>query len=217
MGSVALKQVDSLKYLGVTIDDKLDWKRHIDALCKNVSKCCNIMYKVRHLIPIESRLSIYYSLFYSKVTYGIMCWGNTYDSVLNPLRIYQNKCVKAMLFMPTSVRTKTLLFYNNLLNINDIMSYEVAKHVHKFHSNTLPTVFSSQFSLLSARHPYSTRASTRRDLVVPRSNKDIGKRSIKIFGARIWNKVPNHLRTMGIQTFAKAYKSLLIEQYYCEP
>ena len=103
-----------------------------------------------------------------------------------------------------------------LLNINDIMRYEVAKHVHKFHSNNLPSVFSSQFSLLSTHHSYSTRASTRRDLVIPRSRKDFGMRSIKIFGARVWNDVPDHFRTLNAETFAKAYKSQLLQSYYCE-
>ena len=75
MGAATLKRVSNAKYLGLTIDDKLNWNCHVTELCKNISKVCNMMYKLRHFLPLPSRISVYYSLFHCRVSYGILCWG----------------------------------------------------------------------------------------------------------------------------------------------
>ena len=98
MGTSVLKRVPSIKYLGLMIDERLNWKSHVSYLRSKVSSCCNIMYKLRHLIPLESCIFVYYSLFYSRISYGIMCWGSTYHSITNPIGVLQNKIVKSILF-----------------------------------------------------------------------------------------------------------------------
>ena len=46
-----LKQETSSKYLGVLIDDKLNWKHHTNQLNTKISKSIGILYKLRHLVP----------------------------------------------------------------------------------------------------------------------------------------------------------------------
>ena len=214
MGNSTLKKVSSTKYLGITIDDKLQWKCHITKLCSNISSFCGIMYKLRHYVPLESRLSVYYSLFYSHVTYGITCWGNACHSVLNPLRVLQNKVIKAMLFKSIFCRIKPLLSQCKLLNIKDLLKLETAKHVYKFQCNSLPTVFNDQYTSISNVHNYRTRASVRNDLAIVRTHKNIGKQSMKIKGAEVWNDIPTQIRSLNsVKHFAKEYKSYLISKY----
>ena len=214
MGNTTLKKVSSTKYLGLTIDDKLTWKCHITKLCSKISSCCSFMYKLRYYVPLQSRLYVYYSLFYSHITYGIICWGNALHGVLNPLRIYQNKIIKAMLFKSIFCNVKPLLVQTNLLNIKDLIKLEIAKHVYKFHANNLPTVFNTQYTPVSSVHNYRTRASARNDLAIARTSKDIGKQSMKVKGAEVWNEIPAKIRTLSnIKLFAKEYKAILISKY----
>ena len=51
-----LEQVASLKYLGIYIDD------HITYICDKISKCINIMIKVKRYLGNQCLTSIYYSL-----------------------------------------------------------------------------------------------------------------------------------------------------------
>ena len=134
MGTNTLTRVSNIKYLGLMIDDSLNCKSHVSYLSSKVSSCCNIMYKLRYLIPLKSCISVYYSLFYSRISYGIMCWGSACHSVLNPIRVLQNKVVKAMLFKPVDTRIQPLLAQTNILRVKDIFNLEIAKHVHKFQS-----------------------------------------------------------------------------------
>ena len=213
MGNSVLERVTSARYLGLTIDDKLNWKIHVKELCKSIAQCCNYMYKLRYYVPMKSRKSIYYSLFYSRVTYGIMCWGTASQNTLNSLKIFQNKIIKAMFFKPIYYRTLTLLHEHELLNINDILNYEVAKHVHKYYSGQLPTIFETNFRTISSRHDHNTRSSARNDIVVTRTGKSLGECSTKVLGAKVWNKIPTTIRSSTFNHFRKQYKTWLTEKY----
>ena len=213
MGNSILTRVSSTKYLGLMIDDQLNWKAHVAYLRTKVSSCSNIMYKLRHLVPLESCLSVYYSLFYSKISYGIMCWGHARHEVLNQIRVMQNKIVKTMLFQPIDSRIRPLFASLNLLNVNDIFKVEVAKHVHKFICNTLPDVFKEQYNLISATRTIRTRAAGRSNIVVNRTNKFIGKQTSTVLGASIWNEIPDNIRTLSFINFKDFLKRYLLQNY----
>ena len=46
-----LKQETYSKYLGVLIDEKLNWKQHINQFNTKICKSIGILYKPRHLVP----------------------------------------------------------------------------------------------------------------------------------------------------------------------
>ena len=60
-----------VKFLGVLLDSGLSWKHHIAELSKKLARTVRIFYEVRHLIPLETLKILYYSMFYSFVSYGI--------------------------------------------------------------------------------------------------------------------------------------------------
>ena len=57
-----LKQSSVVKYLGVCIDDNLNWSAHIQHLQKQVSRSTALLSKLRHYVNIKVRCAVYYSL-----------------------------------------------------------------------------------------------------------------------------------------------------------
>jgi hypothetical protein len=90
-----LTTVDSIKFLGLTLNNSLSWKKHIEA---NVPKLRAATFAVRVVQPflfLDSLKLIYYSYVHSILTYGIILWGNTpYSNVI--FRI-QKKIVRIMM------------------------------------------------------------------------------------------------------------------------
>ena len=125
------------------------------------------------------------------------------------IRVLQNRIVRTMLFKPFDTRIRPLFSELNLLTIKDLFNFEIAKLVHKFHTVSLPDVFNCHFSYVSS----ATRSSTRNNLIVKRTNKEIGKRSSSYTGAVVWNAIPNEIRTLQFNGFSKAYKNNLLEAY----
>ena len=75
----------STKYLGVILDENLDWKLHIKYLHTKLSQAVGILAKLRHYLNRKNLVVIYYVFFYSHILYGILGWGSATNTALKPI------------------------------------------------------------------------------------------------------------------------------------
>ena len=59
----------SLKLLGVTIDDQLNFNIHINEICKRASQRVGVMMRLKKLIPTNAKLTLYKSAILPYLTY----------------------------------------------------------------------------------------------------------------------------------------------------
>jgi len=52
---------NSLKYLGVILDDKLNWRPQIEKLMTQLSKSCGMLFKLKHYTNISVFKSVYFA------------------------------------------------------------------------------------------------------------------------------------------------------------
>ena len=57
-----VEQVQYTNFLGVIIDNKLTWEKHIDSLSKKISTNIGIIRKLRTVLPLQTLLTLYNSL-----------------------------------------------------------------------------------------------------------------------------------------------------------
>ena len=107
-----IKEMKSIKYLGVYIDCHLKWKEHILEVSKKLARGIGILLKLRHFVNLASLVQVYYSIIYSFLTYGIIVWGNTYSSNLQPLIILQKRLYESSHFLISELTPRQ--FSNNL-------------------------------------------------------------------------------------------------------
>ena len=77
---------DQIKYLGITIDTRLNFEEHIGIVAKKISRSLSVMYKLRDVLPPKALLVLYYSMIHRHLLYGITIWGNTYKKYLKRLK-----------------------------------------------------------------------------------------------------------------------------------
>ena len=75
INNVILQRTNSLKYLGVIIDYKLNWTQHIAHAKNKISKGIGIMYRARNFLSKLSKRKLYYSYIYAYLIYCIEVWG----------------------------------------------------------------------------------------------------------------------------------------------
>ena len=89
-----IKRVTETKFLGVTIDDQLNWQPHIEQLNRKLKSCCGRLYRLVSFLPPTLYNEIYHTLFESHLAYGISVWGGVSNATLEPLFLTQKKCVR---------------------------------------------------------------------------------------------------------------------------
>ena len=115
-----------VKYLGLFIDQNLNWISHIKSLSFHPARYSGLFYKLRlHnnlklLYQITYVQLLYHSLINSKLQYEKSVWGATFKTYLSELNVRINRITRALsssnLYTPMSSFYKKL----NLLKLEDL-------------------------------------------------------------------------------------------------
>ena len=96
INSVEIDRVFSTKFLGVIVDEKLNWKEHISRVRGKLSKGLAIMYKAKTRLNEKSLLTLYYALFLPYINYCLEIWGSTYVTNLQCISFLQKRAVRTI-------------------------------------------------------------------------------------------------------------------------
>ena len=157
LGSISIDRANFVKYLGILVNFTLSWKPHVTELSKKLARTSGIFFKIRHYVSHETLRLLYYSSFYSFISYCISVWGLTHPTVLYPLYKIQKKIVRAITFNNKYTRT-TPLFYNlRLLKIHEIHSLKLLCFVYDCKQGSPLQPFSDHFVPVHSIHDHNTR------------------------------------------------------------
>ena len=146
--------------------------------------------------------------------YGITIWGNTYEKYLKRLRTLQNKAIKVLGGGRWQDHASANYSQLNILKLEDLYTYEVAKLMHKNSQNKLPKKLSFFFSPVNAIHSRTTRlASFLLNLSLPLYRTEKLQRSYRFQGVIIWNSVPQEMKIQSFNQFKIRFKKHLILKY----
>ena len=106
--NVALECKESVRYLGVIIDNNLSWKQHIDRVAIKISGTVGLSCKLRHFLPRHTLLTIYRSLVTPYLTYGLTAWGQAYKSYLEKLLRLQKGALRFIYIFLSEISTRFL-------------------------------------------------------------------------------------------------------------
>ena len=107
-----IKKVPTVKFLGVTMDEDLTWKPHLQELKKKLASAQGILHRIKDYVPGSALKTLYHSLFESQLTYGITVWGAQPYSTLYELFTLQKNCLR-LLFGNSHARNQKLYCYCN--------------------------------------------------------------------------------------------------------
>ena len=90
-----IEPVNETVFLGLNIDKKLAWDAHTKTISSKLSSSLYLLRQVSNCLPKEVLKTLYFSLVYSILQYGIMHWGNkgTFAYNLETIIIKQEKVI----------------------------------------------------------------------------------------------------------------------------
>ena len=148
-----------MTFVGVTVDQKLSWRNHIDNICKIISRNIGIIYKVKTCLPLNSLIMLYSSMILPYLNYGLLVWGNTHQTLLDKVFLLQKKIIRIICNSPFHSHTDALFFDNKILKVKDLYFFQLGQFMYNYNNNMLPSVFQEMFFKNSSVHNYPTRHS----------------------------------------------------------
>ena len=81
-GSI-INHYKEVEYLGLTLDENMNWRTHINKLCSNVARYFSVFFNIRSYMPEKLRKTLYYAFIYSRIQYGIGVYGSAAKTIIN--------------------------------------------------------------------------------------------------------------------------------------
>ena len=140
MNGTIIKNRQSVKFLGILIDDKLDWNIHVTSLLIKLKCSLYLLNCGRNFMSTHCMKLLYYAHFYSHLSYGISIWGSMLKGTqLQKLQLIQNKAVKIILKIKRTSSLSDLDYKKEkLLKINSLIKLENCKMGFKPINKQLP-------------------------------------------------------------------------------
>ncbi|KAK0133338.1 RNA-directed DNA polymerase from mobile element jockey [Merluccius polli] len=187
---VNIEKVSEIKFLGVIIDEKVNWKPHVKYLQAKLSKTISVINKAKPFLNYNSLHLLYCALVLPYFTYCVEVWGNNFKTTLSPLTILQKRVIRIIHKVGYRDHTHPLFLHSKMLKFTDIVPYQTAQIMYKAKSNTLPGNIQQLFKIKEMRYDLRGTLNFER----PKYRTDKRAYSISICGASQWNKLDVELK-----------------------
>lgn len=213
INNVSLEEKSHIKYLGIMLDSNLNWKNHVQYISKKIKRSIGIISKIRYYVALDVLISLYHALLYPFLIYGIVIWGNTYPTNLNPLFILQKRAIRIITISKFDEHSSPLFKQTEILKFFDLVTFHVSIFMFKYYNKQLPTIFDDYFISVSNVHNYNTRLSSKQAFSLPRVRTNYGIYNIRFAGAKVWNSLEPDLKLLSIRAFKARLKSTFTMKY----
>ena len=153
-----IEKVAEFNFLGITLDEHLNWNNHIQKICNKISRNIGCLSKLKNYLPLFTLKLLYSSLILPYLQYGILLWGFKCDRIFK----LQKKAVRSITRSKYNAHTGPIFKGLELLKIEDIFNLNLLKFQFKLVNNTLPNYFPPIFAGIQPTQYISLR---NRDLV----------------------------------------------------
>ena len=203
-----ISRVSHIKFLGVTIDEKLTWKPHLLSLHTRISQITGVLYKVRSYLTPECIRLVYMSTVYPHLLYCSAVWGGAFKTLLDDLFIAQKKIIRVMYFKSKFAHTNPLFREFKLIKLPDIILFQTCLFVYKsLYIFPINTSFEFPSHNINTRRPM--------DLKIPQCRTVHAQRSVSVRGAWCWNNLHQDIKsiTTSVNLFKTKIKASIFSNY----
>ena len=203
LNGTCVERSSSVCFLGVELDDKLKFNKHINNVSSKISKTIGILCKLAYYIPKSILITLYHSLIEPYLNYCPIIFGGAYSSHIQPLEVAQRKCVRIINGVHRQSNANPLFANLEILKFNDLYKIQLGIYMYKNIHNFVDS---------SPNHNYDMRHS----LFYPVFQRlTLTQRQSVAYQAPLnWNSIPLSIRnSQSLKAFKSCYKRHLVSLY----
>ena len=196
-------KVKETNFLGVILDENLNWKSEILHVTKKVAKSIGIISRCSFFLLKSSLRMLYYSLrIYPYFYYCNIVWASTYKTNLRRLVILQKRIIRIINKSHFNAHANPIFKDLGTLKLNDIHLLQPGQFMYSCKNSVLLPRFNNNFSRCNQFHSYNTRNSQAYRLPYCRTNTK--KFSPFFQGPKFFNSLDNEvINSQSLSSFKK--------------
>ena len=139
MNGTQIEPISSVKYLGVMLDNKLNFSEHIRHSVKKANKAKALLYNLinrKSDLNLRNKLILFKAIIRPTMMYAAPVWSSTYITNIKKLQVIQNKALRMITNAKPRARNINI---HTLCNIEEIKThlYTLTENFFKHQINNL--------------------------------------------------------------------------------
>jgi Reverse transcriptase (RNA-dependent DNA polymerase) len=205
-----IERVDHIRYLGLMVDSQLNWDVHVNYVKNKIASFAGVLHRIKYMIPIQSRLNIFYAHVYSHVLYMNVVWTTACQFRMDTISRLVNKGIRAVFYEDyknDSTHTIDLFNKHKILTVKNLAKYETVSMVYKIKHNLIKHDITLETN--EGAHNYELR--NNRDFRLEKIWNNYGRFSISHHGVDLYNKLPTECKNAhSFNDFRKKVKDYFL-------
>ena len=207
IGDKRIKSEKSVRLLGVTIDNQLNFDKHISEVCKKSSTQLNALYRFTYLLSSEAKRVLLDSFIFSNFNYCPLVWHFSSSKSINKVESIQKRALRFL--QPNPRRTYNELLaetkrFSMMVNRLKVLCIEIFKTIKDLNPPYMRDIFQVQDRKRQPRFKHAN------NLQIPwRQSETFSTKSVSFLGPRIWNNLCPVMKTCkSISLFKSLIKKM---------
>lgn len=216
LGDETIKEENETKYLGLIIQNNLNWNIHISKTINSINKLIPLFYQIRRFLTPNKRLLIYKSLVLSKINYAIELYGRKNSNWLKQLQTTQNRLLKIILFRERLFHTNQIHHDTKILKVEHQAELRLLLLIHRniYYPQLQPELMTKTIKLNNSL----TNRNLRNNLNIFLTTQSFNLKNKVIDSAGIiWNAIQTEIQNQQNRTNFKTKFIALKINSYIEP
>ena len=198
--------MSSVRLLDIQLDDKLNFSLHVSNICKSAANQLSALIRLNNFLCFEGKRVLINSYFMSNFNYCPLVWMFSNATSLKKIENLQKRALR-FLYNNYQLTYEELLDKANSSTMNVKRLRFLCVEIYKTINNLNPSFMKQIFELRETNR--NVRGKYRLNLNIPNYNQvTFGKKSLRIFGPKIWNSLPYHIKSSkNLETFKTVIKN----------
>jgi hypothetical protein len=177
-----LDEVNSTKFLGIRIDNHMNWKTHVEQISHKLNAACFTIINVTHTLTTDILRMVYFAYFHPILQYGIIFWGN----LAHAQQIFklQKRVVRVMSGMGPRSSCRNLFKKLNVLPVPC-----------QYILSLMLFIIDNQQDFFTNAHVHGLDTRNKNHLYLPVQSLTCIQKGVSCSGVKIFNSLPSNIQS----------------------
>ena len=199
--------METVKLLGIEIDNKLLFSKHVSSLCAKASRQINAVMRLRNVLDIAVKEQIFSAFVKSTFSYCPVVWMFCGQNDVTKLDKLQHRALR-FVYNDFDAPYHELLSRSNTMSVSNYLKYVLSIEMYKCVNNQSPSYLCELFE--RKMYNYNMRDNSK---LVQKKFKTVshGFKSFGYYGAKTWNDLSNDVKCLSLNEFKSKLKDSLMK------